>query len=552
MDKNFVLALAASLLVFFAYNTYQIEKYKKQQIAEIERQEEVAPKTTTQGNKEQKPLVSLKSQKHGVEKLHTIDTKHAKIVLTNKGAAIKEFVYKDFNTDLNLTPFGNEGYFATLSDVYFEPAVPENGDDIAFQTQVADGVTLVKSYKINKEQGLSTLNITFKNETKEDLTLSDFYINMGPGLNTVKSELSENSANLRAYCSIKENGKKHITVNKLKSNIVESPVKLKNYCNDWIWAGIDNRYFLTALIPTNWKGSPTGFTLSKQFLYETPSFFGLFGNSKTDGPQLKILVPAELKSYKTTTFSSDFYIGPKDLQVLEKLPYDLQRSIQFGFFGQLGKWMRNLLEWLNKYTHNYGFAIILMTFMIQLVMFPLTYKQLKASAIMQKMQPEINAIQERYKNKPSDPQQAQQQQMKAQMEMMALYKKYGTNPLSGCLPIFVQMPIFFALFNALRTSWALHGSPFILWITDLSAKDPYYVLPISMGILMFVQQRLTMPSTAKDNPYMSSMKWMPIFMTVLFMNFPAGLTLYWFISNCISFVVNLILKRKLAHLNQEA
>ncbi len=534
MDKNFVLAMAAALLVFFGYNTFTAQKHiqTKQTITQPQIQQ------TQQKIKGQKSLVSLSAKKQEVEKFTTVETQHAKIVFTTKGAAIKDFFYKDFNTDLNLTPFGNEGYFATLNDVNFEQIAAENGDDVAYQTQIANNVWLVKSYKINKEQGLNKLSISFVNKTKEDLNLSDFYLSMGPGLNTVKSELSDNAANLRAVCAHQEKGKKNITVNDLKAKTFNNSAKLQALCENWIWAGIDNRYFLSALIPTNWEGTPTGFKFNRQFLYETPSFFGLFGKSRTDGPKLQILLPAVLKANATTTYTADFYIGPKDLQLLDSLPYDLQRSIQFGFFGQLGKWMRNLLEWLNKYTHNYGFAIILMTFMIQIVMFPLTYKQLKSAAVMQKIQPQMKEIQDRYKNDP----------MQAQKEMIALYKRYGANPLSGCLPLFIQMPIFIALFNALRTSWALHGSPFIWWITDLSAKDPYYVLPILMGVIMFIQQKITMPNMAKDNPSMSMMKWMPVFMTVIFLNFPAGLTLYWFISNCISFVVNLILKRKLANI----
>ena len=537
MDKNFVIALSAALLVFFGYNAYTTSKQIKQLEAERD-QKKAEIQLTKQQIKEQTPLVSLSTKKLETEKTDTVKTEHAKVVFTNKGAAIKDFIYNDFNTDLNLTPFGKEGYFATLSDVYFERATPEGDNDITYKAQIADGVTLVKSYKINRKQGLNTLTISFINETEQDFDLKDFYLNMGPGLNTVKSELSDNGVNMRAYCTRQEQGKKHITVNNLKANVFSNTAKLESLCNEWLWAGIDNRYFLTALIPTDWHGTPSGFTFSKQFLYETPSFFGLFGKSRTDGPQLKILVPVTLKAGKTTTFTSDFYIGPKDLQLLESLPYDLQRSIQFGFFGQIGKWMRNLLEWLNKYTKNYGFAIIIMTFMIQLIMFPLTYKQLKSAAVMQKIQPQMKVIQDRYKNDP----------MRAQQEMIALYKRYGANPLSGCLPLFIQMPIFFALFNALRTSWALHGSPFILWITDLSAKDPYYVLPILMGVIMFVQQRITMPNVSKDNPSMAMMKWMPAFMTLLFLNFPAGLTLYWFVSNCISFAVNLVLKRKLANI----
>lgn len=540
MDKNFFIALTAALLVFFGYNTFTTQKQietKQEQINQQinivkEKQASISTKLQEQNS------VSLKTaKKQETEKLFTVETEHAKIVFTSKGAAIKDFIYRDFNTDLNLTPFGNEGYFATLPEVYFEQTPAQNGADIAFKTKIADGVFLVKTYTINKEQGLNKLELSFKNERNEELNLSDLYLNMGPGLNTVKSEISDNAAILRAFCARQESGKKNISVNNLKAKTFTKPGLLKETCDGWKWAGIDNRYFLTALIPTNWQGVADGFKFSKHFMYETPSFFGLFGKTRAEGPDLKILLPAVLPANQTVTYSSDFYIGPKDLNLLESLPYDLQRSIQFGFFGQLGKWMRNILEWLNKYTHNYGFAIILMTFLIQIILFPLTYKQLKSAAVMQRIQPQMKVIQEKYK---SDP-------MRAQQEMIALYKKYGANPLSGCLPLFIQMPIFIALFNALRTSWALHGSPFIWWITDLSAKDPYYVLPILMGVIMFIQQKITMPENmTKDNPSMAMMKWMPVFMTVIFLNFPAGLTLYWFISNCISFVVNLILKRKLA------
>lgn len=537
MDKNFIVAMLVALLVFFGYNLFDTHAQIQNKQAEIAKtQQEIKQLKDKEQNL--KGLVSLSSNKQVVEKFSTVDTKHAKVVFTSKGAAIRDFIYKDFDTNLNLTPFGSEGYFATLPDVNFEQIAPENGEDIAYKAQIAKGVWLVKSYEINKEQGLNKLNISFINDTNEELKLSDLYINMGPGLNTVKSELSDNSANLRAFCTRKEQGKKNLTVNKIKASYFKNSAKLSSLCDEWLWTGVDNRYFLTALIPTNWKGTPTGFKFEEQFLYETPSFFGLFGKSKTFGPDLKVLLPAVLPANKTITYSSDFYVGPKDLQLLESLPYDLQRSIQFGFFGQLGKWMRNLLEWLNTYTKNYGWAIVLMAFMIQLVLLPLTYKQLKSGAVMQRIQPQMKVIQERYKNDP----------MQAQKEMVALYKKYGANPLSGCLPLFIQMPIFIALFNALRTSWALHGAPFIGWISDLSAKDPYYVLPILMGVIMFVQQKITMPDMAKDNPSMSMMKWMPVFMTVIFLNFPAGLTLYWFISNCISFVVNLVLKRKLANI----
>ena len=312
MDKNFFIALAAALLVFFGYNTFTLQKQIETKQEKINQQIDIVKEkqASISAKLQQQNSVSLTTaKKQETEKLFTVETEHAKIVFTSKGAAIKDFIYRDFNTDLNLTPFGNEGYFATLPEVYFEEAPAQNGADIAFQTKIADGVFLVKSYTINKKQGLNKLEMSFKNERNEELNLSDLYLNMGPGLNTVKSEISDNAAILRAVCARQESNKKNISVNDLKEKTFTKPNLLKETCDGWKWAGIDNRYFLTALIPTNWQGSADGFKYSKHFLYETPSFFGLFGKSRAEGPDLKILIPAVLPANQTVTYSSDFYIA---------------------------------------------------------------------------------------------------------------------------------------------------------------------------------------------------------------------------------------------------
>ena len=130
-------------------------------------------------------------------------------------------------------------------------------------------------------------------------------------------------------------------------------------------------------------------------------------------------------------------------------------------------------------------------------------------------------------------------------EMMALYQKHGINPLAGCLPMLIQLPIFLALFNALRTSWSLHGAGFVGWITDLSAKDPYYILPILMGAVMFFQQRSTVPS-GMDPAQAAMFKYMPLIFTLLFMNFPSGLVLYWLTNSLITFGIQTMVNKKLA------
>ena len=469
-------------------------------------------------------------------KEYPLNLKDADIVFTTKGAAIKDFIYKDIIAPINLTPYKGEGYFATLPQVNFE-LISQTENEISFKAKIAEGVELYKNYTFaTDEKALNKLSVKVVNNTAKDLDLSNLYINLGPGLNTVKSERKDNPAMWRAFCTVKPEGKKPI-LEKLTAKLMTSERKLEQTCAGWSWSGIDNRYFLVALIPQNWKGSATDLHYSNKLVYQQDSFFGLFGKKDVNGPELDINLKGLIKSGEEIIFDSDFYFGPKDANVLKALPYDLNRSVSIGFFNRFGQYALDLLEWLYSITHNYGWAIVLMTFLVQFLMLPLTYKQLKASAVMQKIQPEMKRIQEKYGK--TDP-------MAAQREMVALYKKYGANPLSGCLPLFIQLPIFIALFNALRTSWCLHGAPFILWIKDLSAKDPYYVLPILMGITMFVQQQMTMPDMGKDNPNAAMFKWMPVVMTLLFLNFPSGLTLYWFVSNCISFCINIFLKRKLA------
>ena len=153
---------------------------------------------------------------------------------------------------------------------------------------------------------------------------------------------------------------------------------------------------------------------------------------------------------------------------------------------------------------------------------------------MKKVQPEMKRLQEKYKGNPE----------MLNREMLALYQKHKINPLAGCLPLLIQLPIFLALFNALRTSWSLHGAKFIWWITDLSSKDPYYILPVLMGAVMFFQQRATMPP-GMDPAQAAMFKYMPLIFTLLFMNFPSGLVLYWFTNSLLTYGIQTLVNKKM-------
>jgi len=167
-------------------------------------------------------------------------------------------------------------------------------------------------------------------------------------------------------------------------------------------------------------------------------------------------------------------------------------------------------------------------------MFPLTYKQYKSMAIMKRIQPEVTRIQQKWKSDPK----------RMQSEMMAVYKKHGANPLGGCFPLVLQMPIFVALFNMLRGAWELHGAPWILWVQDLSAKDPYYVLPLIMGMVMFLQNKLN-PQPGGDPTQQKMMTYMPVIMTFMFLNFPAGLVLYWLVNSLLGFAAQTLIKKRM-------
>jgi YidC/Oxa1 family membrane protein insertase len=221
------------------------------------------------------------------------------------------------------------------------------------------------------------------------------------------------------------------------------------------------------------------------------------------------------------------YAGPKDYRRLKAFDVNLQENIDFGWF-MFGSWsfvrllaepMFLLLTTIDRAVGNYGVSIILLTLLIKTVFIPLTHKSYRSMKAMQAIQPQVKALQEKYKNNKE----------KLSRETMALYREHKINPLGGCLPMFVQIPFFIAFFNILYTTIELRHTPFMGWITDLSAKDPYYILPVIMGISMFVQQKVQ--PTTMDPKQARLMMFLPVVFTFFFMNFPAGLVLYWLFNN---------------------
>ncbi len=277
---------------------------------------------------------------------------------------------------------------------------------------------------------------------------------------------------------------------------------------DISWTGFESKYFIASMIPQK----PS---LTRLILFKDPQDIV---SISLEGPK-NIIPPGQ-----SGLFNYSLYLGPKDYDILKTENIGLENSIDFG------DWIKWLalpllisLKFLYQYVHNYGIAIIVLTILIKILFWPLGNKSYKSMKEMQKLQPMIKELQEKYKD----------DKAKVNQETMALYKRYKVNPMGGCLPMVIQIPVFFGLYKALLYSIELRHEPFFFWIQDLSAKDPYYITPIIMGATMFLQQKMT-PQAGGNPMQQKLMLWMPVIFTFLFLNFPSGLVIYWLFNNILS------------------
>jgi YidC/Oxa1 family membrane protein insertase len=235
-----------------------------------------------------------------------------------------------------------------------------------------------------------------------------------------------------------------------------------------------------------------------------------------------ILSEASLRAGLILEKEIKFYAGPKYEEELTKINRKLVASIDYGWFHFISKPLLMIMNFFNKFTNNYGVSIILLTILIKLVFFPLSHKSYKSMKELQKLQPKMEELRKKFAK----------DREALNREMMLLYRRHGVNPLSGCLPILIQIPFFIALYQALMHAIELRHAPFFGWIKDLSSYDPFYITPILMGITMLIQQIMT-PSTG-DPTQKKVMYILPVVFTFMFLKFPSGLVLYWLVNNIFS------------------
>jgi YidC/Oxa1 family membrane protein insertase len=291
---------------------------------------------------------------------------------------------------------------------------------------------------------------------------------------------------------------------------------------DVSWGGLENKYFMALIMPQD--PSLTTINMSRDS-----------GNMLSVSlKETKSIIPPN----QSGSLKYNLFIGPKDYTLLKKQGISLEEAIEFESMIPGLKWLSIglliFIKFLNQYFNNYGVAIIILTILIKVILWPLGTISYKSMNEMKKIQPLIEALKEKYKN----------DQAKLGQETMALYRAHKVNPLGGCLPILIQIPVFIGLYNTLLYAIELRQSPFFFWIQDLSAKDPYYITPIVMGATQFIQQKMT--PTVGDPMQAKIMLMMPIVFTFIFLNFPSGLVIYWLVNNILSIGQQVYINKKLA------
>ena len=397
---------------------------------------------------------------------------------------------------------GNVAVDHVLANGHFEPSqqfieISESNpsSDLVLHLKHPSGFEVTRTLHFEWDNALVSIDTQIKapNMVADNLQYSVIW---GPGLGgqlEVKADF------------ISFNGPTTFANNEREENMADELDATVTYRGDIQWTSFQNKYFAAALIPEKGIKSSKVFKVTEDQIY----------------------VGLKFESVQSSASATHLlYVGTKNLEVLEDSGHKLFRLIDYGWLGNkfafMVKPMLKALGFFYGIVGNYGWAIIFLTIVIKMILFPLTHKSFKSMKGMQKIAPYIKVIQERHKG----------DRQKINEEMVGLYKKHKVNPLGGCLPMLLQIPVFISFYHALFFSIELRGAPFMLWIQDLSVQDPYYVTPVLMGATMFLQQKMT-PSTA-DPVQQKIFMFMPILFTFLFITFPAGLVIYWTVNNLLT------------------
>ncbi|MCX5848630.1 MAG: membrane protein insertase YidC [Deltaproteobacteria bacterium] len=566
MDKRTMLAVVLSLAVLLTYQMFFAKPPAPRQAAPAQVSNQAnkneaakpsaAPATMTAPKPAAKPALA---KKEAAPKDIRVETENYTAIFSTRGAALKSFKLKGYQKECakcvddiypaiknSLTGAkqpakekNNEPVeLVVLNENMPYPLAitfPESSAEIAADSVYDTDVTKLDMKNAKEKQRLVFSRI-FDGKIKVEKIFTFNPDNYSIALDVKVSNLSDTSLTQVPHLNWYEYADPQKKVDSYSKEgpvaYVSKSIKRKKVSDisadeiigpDVSWGGFENKYFMAVIIPQN--PSLTSVNMSKDN-----------GNMVTVGIKgTKSIIPPN----QSDSFSYTLFIGPKDYILLKKQGISLEEAIEFDSFIPGLKWLSIglliFIKFLHQYFSNYGVAIIMLTILIKIIFWPLGNISYKSMKEMQKLQPKLAELKEKYKN----------DQAKIGQETMALYKAHKVNPLGGCLPILIQIPVFIGLYNTLLYAIELRHSPFFWWIQDLSAKDPYYITPIIMGATQFIQQKMT--PTVGDPMQAKIMLLMPIIFTFIFLNFPSGLVIYWLVNNILSIGQQIYINKKIVN-----
>jgi len=558
-QARLLIAIVLSVLVFLLWQVFFVDKQADQKSAERAAAPPAneEPLKTAESTAEAPKIVEPEktaekagsAESQGAEPARlprtiTVDTPYYRVELSEKGAGFTSFVLKKYretvqkNSPLQdllprnesmetvLTGFTGNSLAgldnAVFSTNFNSDAVKiENApQEITFYWKSSQGVAVQKTYKFTPNSYLIGLDVAISNGS--DRSLED------------KLFVALNSTVPHEKNRYGFEGPSGLFDNKLEEIDIKDIAKKSTYSGNINWIALQDRYFMMSVIPEKSSDSSLNLRLKSDDIIE----------ARYIAPQDNI-GPGSQHTYQYLLF-----FGPKSMKVLDNAGHNLGKALNFGWFDFLAKPCVWLMNKLYSVIPNYGVAIIILTILIKLILWPLGSKSYKSMSEMKKIQPLMKEIREKYKN----------DKKKMNEEVMNLYRTYKINPLGGCLPMVVQLPVFFALYRMLYQAIELRHAPFFLWIDDLSAPDrlfrfdfaipfmqpPYGipVLTIIMGATMLLQQKMSPPMG--DPTQAKMMMFMPLIFTVIFINFSSGLVLYWLVNNLLSIAQQYYIQKKFA------
>ncbi|MCD8480994.1 MAG: membrane protein insertase YidC [Candidatus Cloacimonetes bacterium] len=531
MDKRTITALLMMLALYLAFDMLVWKPQRQAAMqANVTQTQSTPVETDSLATPAELPVASIATADSlfggSAQTSETLSLENdlVRVQFDTKGAVITAIELKNHNYDesrlVNLVP---EGSALAGMSVYHGASSTNLAETVFSYTQFADGRGI--TFYLGEEANPSII---------KRFTLDDFY-----GLQ-VDTEVQ----NLAAIGGLRLD---------FEAGIADSEVNTKSKAQDYrFYLNADNEMLKLALSKMR-KNQPNGSFGSFAWIAVRSKYFTI-ALRETEPPLMRsfssVVNPATGNpGFSIDSFTRDskqswqqsfmLYAGPADANLLKGYGRQMENIAERG--ANWLRWLANILAWfltwLHGYIRNYGVVILILALVLKIILHPLTHKSLTASLKMQKIQPEMQALQKKYKDDPKT----------LQIEMSKLYKEAGANPLSGCLPLLLQMPIFISMYNVLRYSLDMRNAGFMLWLTDLSEPDPYLVLPIIMGVFMVVQSLMMQPKKAnlddmddKQKAMQSSQKmmtWMmPIMMFFIFRNMPAGLVLYWTTFNIFSVI----------------